>query len=143
MNKTESATQEIGSHLEAFFYRVPKKNHDAIVQNLKKFVPWFEKHGARIEYFQFAGSQKMEGMEMQSIAKALSAAEDEDIWVELQYYRDREHCDDTFAKMMQDKSLEPLGNEFFGLITKGSSLATGRFSRLGTEEGASRGTKPT
>jgi uncharacterized protein YbaA (DUF1428 family) len=130
MSKNESATQEIGSHLEAFFYRVPKKNHDAIVQNLKKFVPWFEKNGVRIEYFQFAGSQTMEGMEMQGIDKALSAAEDEDIWVELQYYRDRKHCDDTFAKMMQDESLKPLGDEFFGLITKGSGLVTGRFSRL-------------
>ncbi|MGI0048458.1 MAG: DUF1428 family protein [Nitrososphaera sp.] len=138
MNKTESATQEIGSHLEAFFYRVPKKNHDAIAQNLKKFVPWFEKHGARIEYFQFAGSQKMEGMSMLAIDKALSAAEDEDIWVELQYYHDSRHRDDTFAKMMLDKSLEPLGNEFLGLITKGSSLVSGGFSRLGTEVGTSQ-----
>lgn len=130
MNEAESATQEIGNHLEAFFYRVPKKNHDAIERNLKKFVPWFEKHGARIAYFQFAGSHPMEGMSMQSIDKTLSAAEDEEIWVELQYYRDRKHCEDTFAKMMQDKSLESLGNEFLGLITKGSSLVTGSFGRL-------------
>lgn len=130
MSKNESATREIGGHLEAFFYRVPKKNHDAIVQNLKKFVPWFEKNGARIEYYQFAGSQPMEGMEMLSIDKALSAAEDEEIWVELQYYRDRKHCEDAFAKMMQDESLKPLGDEFFDLITKRSSLVTGGFSRL-------------
>jgi uncharacterized protein YbaA (DUF1428 family) len=125
----ESATKDAG-HLETFFYRVPKKNHDAIVKNLKQFVPWFEKNGAAIEYYQFAGSQLLEGMPMLSIDKTLSAADDEDIWVELQYYRDRKHRDDTFAKMMQDKSLEPLGNEFFGLITKGSSLVTGGFSRL-------------
>jgi uncharacterized protein YbaA (DUF1428 family) len=130
MNKTESATKEIAGHLEAFFYRVPKKNHDAIVRNLKQFVPWFERNGARIEYYQFSGSQLMEGMSMQSIDKSLSAAEDEEIWVELQYYRDSRHRDDTFAKMMQDKSIESLGNEFFGLITKGSSLVTGGFSRL-------------
>lgn len=130
MSKSQSAAQEFGGHLEAFFYRVPKKNHDAIEQNLKKFVPWFEKNGTRIEYFQFAGSQKMEGMSMQGIDKALSATDDEEIWVELQYYRDSKHRDDTYAKMMQDKSLEPLGNEFLGLITKGSSLVTGGFRRL-------------
>lgn len=129
MSKSQSATH-VGGHLEAFFYRVPRKNHDAIVQNLKKFVPWFEKQGARIEYFQFSGSQTMDGMSMQSIDKALSAADDEEIWVELQYYRDPKHREDTFAKMMQDKSLEPLGNEFIGLITKGSSMVTGGFSRL-------------
>ena len=128
MNKTESTTTN--NHLEVVFYRAPKKNHGALAKNLKKFVPWFEKFGARIEYFQFAGSKLMEGMPMQGIDKALSAAEDDEVWVELQYYRDTKHRDDTFTKMMQDKSLEPLGNEFFGLITKGSSLVTGSFSRL-------------
>jgi uncharacterized protein YbaA (DUF1428 family) len=128
MSKTES--QEIGNHLEVFFYRAPKRNHDAIAANLKKFVPWFEKAGARIQYFQFAESKLMEGMSMQGIDKALSTADGEELWVELQYYRDSRHRDDTFAKMMQDKSLEPLGNEFFGLITKGSSLVTGSFGRL-------------
>ncbi len=130
MSKTESATKETGSHLEVFFYRVPKRNHDALAKNLKKFVPWFEKAGARIEYFRFTESKLMEGMSMQGIDRALSAAEDEEVWVELQYYRDSKHRDDTFAKMMQDKSLEPLGNEFFGLITNGSSLVTGSFGRL-------------
>lgn len=130
MNKTESATKEIGNHLEVVFYRAPKKNHDAIAANLKKFVPWFVKAGVKIEYFQFVESKLMEGMSMQGLDKALSAAEDEEVWVELQYYRDSKHRDDTFTKMMQDKSLEPLGNEFFGLITKGSSLVMGSFGRL-------------
>ena len=128
MNKTESST--MGNHLEVFFYRAPKKNHDAIVRNLKAFVPWFEKAGTRIEYFQFAESKLMEGMSMQGIDAALSAAQDEEVWVELQYYRDSKHRDETHTRMMQDKSLEPLGNEFFGLITQGSSLVTGSFARL-------------
>ena len=126
MNPSNPAETE--SHLEAFFYRVPKKNHDAIVQNLKKFVSWFNEHGARIEYYQLGDTKTMEGVE--SIAKTLSAAEDEEIWMELQYYRDRKHCEDTFAKMMQDKKLEPIGNEFLGLITPGKSLIEGSFGRL-------------
>lgn len=60
----------------------------------------------------------MEGIE--SIAKTL-AAEDEDIWMELQYFRDHNHCKEVYAKMMKDKSIEPLGIEFFGLITKGKN----------------------
>jgi uncharacterized protein YbaA (DUF1428 family) len=70
----------------------------------------------------------MEGFE--NIDKTLSAAEDEEIWVELQYYRDRSHCEDIFARMMKDKSLEALGKEFFGLISQGKTLVTGGFSRL-------------
>lgn len=125
MSKTES---QVESHIEVFLYRVPKSNRDALEKNLKKFVPWFNQNGVRIEYYKFANSETMEGME--SITKVLSAAEDEDVWMELQYFRDYDHCKDIYAKMMQDKSLEPLGNEFFGLITKGKSLVTGGFGRL-------------
>jgi uncharacterized protein YbaA (DUF1428 family) len=128
MNKPESATQEIGNHLEVFLYSTPKKNQDAVAQNLRKFVPWFEKNGVRIEYYQFSESETMEGIE--SIAKTLSAANDEDIWIELQYFRDRKHYEDVYAKMMQDNSLKLLGDEFFGLITWRKNVVTGGFSRL-------------
>jgi uncharacterized protein YbaA (DUF1428 family) len=129
MEKTESALEsESTSHLEVYVYRAPKKNHDAIEQNLKKFVPWFRENGIRIEYFRYENAQKMEGME--SIAKILSASEDEDIWIELQYFKDRKHCEDVYAKMMQDVSLKPLGEEFFSLITQEKSMVTGGFSQL-------------
>ena len=139
VNKTDSSTElETRSYLAAFLYRAPKKNHDAITQNLKKFIPWFENNGVRIEYYQLADretqeevdSAKAAGMEgMESIAKTL-AAEDEDIWMELQYFRDHNHCKEVYAKMMKDKSIEPLGNEFFGLITQGKNLITGGFNRV-------------
>ncbi|MGH9877082.1 MAG: DUF1428 family protein [Nitrososphaerales archaeon] len=129
MEKTQSALEsESAGHLEVFLYRVPKRNHDAIEKNLKKFVPWFKENGIRLEYFQFNSSQTMEGFE--SVAKTLSTTEDEEIWIELQYFRDRKHSEEAYAKMMQDPSLKPLGDEFFGLITKGKSVVTGGFSRL-------------
>ncbi len=49
---------------------------------------------------------------------------------EQQYFRDYKHCGDVYAKMMQDKSIESLGNEFFSLVTQGTKLVTGGFSRL-------------
>jgi uncharacterized protein YbaA (DUF1428 family) len=150
-NKIESSMEieETGNYLQLFLYRVPKKNHDAIVQNLKQFVPWFKKHGASVEYYQLGSSEtkaaidsaKQNGMDvMDSIDKVLlsittTAAEDQDkeedeVWIEQQYFRDYKHCRDVYSKMMQDKSLEPLGNEFFGLITRGNKLITGGFNRL-------------
>lgn len=114
--------------MEVFFYRAPKSNRDALEKNLKKFVPWFSQNGVRLEYYKFGGSEKMEGME--DISKTLAAAENEDVWMELQYFRDEEHRKGVYAKMMSDKSIEPLGKEFFGLITKGKSLVTGGFWRL-------------
>ena len=60
-NNTDSPTEvEIGSYLTAYLYRVPKKNHDVITQNLKKFIPWFEKNGARLKYNNLAGRETQE-----------------------------------------------------------------------------------
>jgi uncharacterized protein YbaA (DUF1428 family) len=144
-NKIESSIsiEDTGNYLQHFIYRVPKKNHDAIVQNLKQFVPWFKKHGARVAYYQLGRSEtqsaidsaKQSGMDvMDSIDKVLfTAAEDdneEEVWIEQQYFRDYKHCQDVYAKMMQDKSIEPLGNEFFRLITQGKKMITGGFNRL-------------
>jgi uncharacterized protein YbaA (DUF1428 family) len=141
MEKIESTTtiDETGNYLQLFLYRAPKKNHDAIAKNLKQFVPWFKKHGVRIEYYQLGKSEtqaaidsaKQSGMDvMDSIDKALSTDELEEVWIEQQYFRDYKHCEDIYAKMMQDKSIEPLGNEFFGLVTQGKKLITGGFIRL-------------
>jgi len=144
-NKIESSIEieKTGNYLQHFIYRVPKKNHDAIVRNLKQFIPWFEKQDARVEYYQLGRSEtdaamesaKQSGMDvMDSIDKALFTAateeEEEEVWIEQQYFRDYEHCKDVYSKMMQDKSLEPLGNEFFGLITQGKKLIIGGFNRL-------------
>ncbi len=144
-NKIESTMEieETGNFLQHFLYRVPKKNHDALVQNLKQFVPWFKKHGARVEYYQLGRSEtkaaidsaKQSGMDvMDSIDKILSTAtedeEKEEVWIEQQYFRDYKHCEEVYSKMMQDKSIEPLGNEFFGLITQEKKMITGGFNRL-------------
>jgi uncharacterized protein YbaA (DUF1428 family) len=141
MEKIESTTtiEETRNYLQLFFYRAPKKNHDAIAKNLKQFVPWFQKHGVRIEYYQLGNSEtqaaidsaKESGMDvMESVPKTLSIDEDEEVWIEQQYFRDYKHCEDVYSKMMQDKSIEPIGTEFFGLITQGKKMITGGFHRL-------------
>jgi uncharacterized protein YbaA (DUF1428 family) len=144
-NKIESTMEieETRNYLQHFLYRVPKKNHDALVQNLKQFVPWFKKHGARVEYYQLGRSEtkaaidsaKQSGMDvMDSIDKILATAtedeEIEEVWIEQQYFRDYKHCEEVYSKMMQDKSIEPLGNEFFGLITQEKKMITAGFNRL-------------
>ncbi|MFL6490622.1 MAG: hypothetical protein ACJ70M_03890 [Nitrososphaera sp.] len=143
MENTIGSTREIeetGNYLQLFIYRAPKKNHDAIAKNLMQFVPWFKKNGVRVEYYQLGKSEtqgaidsaKESGMDiMENVAKILSPDEDgEEVWIEQQYFRDHKHCKEVYEKMMQDKSIEPLGNEFFGLVTQGKKLITGGFIRL-------------
>jgi uncharacterized protein YbaA (DUF1428 family) len=134
-------SEEIENYLQHFIYTVPKNNHDALAKNLRQFIPWFRKHGARVEYYQLGRDQtqstidsaKQSGMDiMDNIDKTLFAIAEnnEEIWIEQQYFKDYKHCQDVYAEMMQDKSLEPLGKEFFDLITHGRKLITGGFNRL-------------
>lgn len=139
MTDTNSSKElNAGGYLATYFYRVPKKNHNAISQNLKKFIPWFVSNGVRLEYYHLAEKDTQETIDsanasgmyiMVNITKTL-AAEDEDIWMELQYFRDQNHSKEVYTKMMSDKSLEPLGKEFMGLISHGGNLITGIFNRL-------------
>jgi uncharacterized protein YbaA (DUF1428 family) len=69
-----------------------------------------------------------EGVE--SIAKILSAGDDEMLGVSLQFYRDQAHADQVFAKMMQDETCGAIAKEFDGLVSKGKSMITDGFSRL-------------
>jgi uncharacterized protein YbaA (DUF1428 family) len=129
-----TAEIETGSYMDLSFSRAPKKNHDAMAQIGKQFVQWLKKQEVKSEIYHLSSTttsgEVPEGVE--SIAKTLSIGDDEeDVWVALQFYRDRAHADEVHAKMMQDESIGALMREFDSLVTQGKSLITGGFSRLG------------
>ena len=130
MENTEPATEieETGNYLGLSLIRAPKDNHKSIEQIGKPIVQWFRKHGARPEIYNLSTSEFPEGIE--SIAKTLSIGDEEEVWVALQFYRDQAHADEVTAKMMQDESIGALMKEFGGLISQGSNLIMGGFSRL-------------
>ncbi len=137
-NKTESnrGIEEAGNYLGLNFIRAPKRNHDAMTQIGQPFVQWFKKHRVRPEIYYLRGtttSEQNEGVApegLESITKRLSVAEDEELWVLLQFYRDEAHANEVYSKMTQDESIGQLVKKFDGLITQGSSLIMGGFSRL-------------
>jgi hypothetical protein len=79
--------KEIGGIVHQFLYRLPKKNHEAMIQLEKQFVDGSRSNGGlRYEVFQLNGMENM--MEWTNIAKTMSANQDEEIWVEQVHYRD-------------------------------------------------------
>jgi hypothetical protein len=52
--------EEIGNVVQQFIYRLPKKNHDAMIQLEKQFIDAFRKHGGlRYEAFQLSSTENM------------------------------------------------------------------------------------
>jgi uncharacterized protein YbaA (DUF1428 family) len=121
--------QGIGSEVAHFVYRVPKKNHEAMLQINKQFADIMRKYGAPHLIFQLNNTEApMEGIT--NIAKTVSANQEEEVWMELIFYRDRKHRDEVGAKMQNDGNMERLYKQSVDLLSPGSSFVMGEFSRL-------------
>jgi len=113
-----------------FIYRIPKKNHESLIQLNNRIIESFKKYGVqRFEVFQLEGTEDM--MEFTNIAKTIEAnKEDEEVWLEVQSYRDRKHLEEVGARMMADDSMKKESQQFLNLITPGSRCSFGEFSRI-------------
>ena len=124
--------KDIGNQVQLFIWRVPKKNHEAMVKLQKQFNDLLIKHGVlRMEIFQLTNTEAYEGCT--SIATTMSANADEEIWIELQSHRDLKQMDEVTAEAMKDKDMGadgPLVKQFMNLVTPGSGMVMGKFTRL-------------
>jgi uncharacterized protein YbaA (DUF1428 family) len=127
------ATREIegiGSEADHFIYRVPKKNHDAMVQLNKQFGNIIRNYGVAHLVFQLNSTETpMEGIT--NIAKTVSAAQDEEeVWMEIIFYRDHKHKDEVAAKMRNDERMGSLWQRSMELVSPGTGFILGQFSRI-------------
>jgi hypothetical protein len=90
---------------------------------------FFTKHGASgFEVFSLENRENM--MEFVNLSQTISASEDEEVWLEIQSYRDAEHVKEFTVSMQGDKSIEPIYKRFMELITPGSAVSFGGFNKL-------------
>ena len=112
-----------------FLYRAPKKNHDALVKINKHSHDFFMKHGvSKFEVFNLNSRENM--MDFVNLSKTISASDDEDVWLEIQSYRDAKHVQEFMRAMEGDKSGDEMYKEFMELISPGSIVTFGDFSKL-------------
>ncbi|MGH9965358.1 MAG: DUF1428 family protein [Nitrososphaeraceae archaeon] len=130
MSKTNvSQAEEIGGQIAHNVYRLPKKNHDAMVKICKEFYPFFKKYGGlRLEFFILDNIIPMEGIT--NIADTINANSDDEVWVELQHYRDKKQMEESMASMVKDQNVVRLYKEGSNLITPGSRFIKGKFNRI-------------
>src|SRR5919107_1417852 len=109
--------KEIASSIvQQFLCRVPKKNHDAMLQIAKQANDIARKYGAlHVEYFQLSSNDNM--IDWTNIAKTVSANQDEkEVWMEQVFYRDSKHRDEYMAMCGNDENMNRLYKQFMNLI---------------------------
>lgn len=87
---TDVESSKLRSQVAIFLYRAPKKNYDALVKINNHSHDFFMKHGVlKFEVYNLNSRENM--MQFVNLAKTISASEDEDVWLEIQSYRDVKH----------------------------------------------------
>jgi uncharacterized protein YbaA (DUF1428 family) len=129
-SNTTEVEQEIGNEVAHFVYRIPKKNHEAMAQLNKQFAETMREYGTVHLVFRLNSTEApmMEGIT--NLAKTVSATQDEEVWMELIFYRDGKHKDEVGSKMQNDKSMYSLYQQSLALLTPGTGFIMGEFNRL-------------
>jgi uncharacterized protein YbaA (DUF1428 family) len=128
-SNTTEIEQGVSGQVDHFVYRVLNKNHDAMVQLNKQFGDIIRNYGVAHLVFQLSSTEApMEGIT--NIAKTISASQDEEVWLELLFYRDRKHKDEVGVKMQNDERMDPLFQQSMALVSPGTGFIMGEFSRL-------------
>ena len=118
---------EIGNIIRFSVWRIPKTNHEELMQLEKPIREFFKNAGVIQEIFQLkVGSDEQdkmaEQMGMTNIAKTIAAKQDEEVWLELQFYRDQKHLDDLVAEVQKNENALKIGKQFMDLLTPGSCI---------------------
>lgn len=68
--------------------------------------------------------------EFDNIANIISANQDEEVWIESIYYKDRQHMNEVMSKMEKDERMGESMRQSMTLIHTGSKFIIGEFERL-------------
>ncbi len=109
--------KDSGGLLKIFFIRAPKENHDALINIGKQTDIFFKKHGVSKYGYRLNARQDM--MDFVNLSKTISATDDEDVWLEIQFYRDAKHVQEVMKALEGDKRAVELYKESMELITPG------------------------
>ena len=130
MNKSNMQTRiedEVNT-IRLYIYSIPKKNHDAMMHNQSQFDETFHKHGIlNYKTLQLNRSDDSEGFV--SLNNLISSNKDDEIWLDLESYKDNDHLNDVGNRMEDDKSGVNLMNEFINLVSPDSKIIKADFSK--------------
>ena len=101
-----------------------------MLQICKEAYDMFKQHGIlHYDVFKLSNTDvPMEGFE--NVASIVSANQDEEVWIESIYYRDRQHMNEIMTKMEKDERAGQMMKQSMDLLPQGAKFIVGDFERL-------------
>jgi uncharacterized protein YbaA (DUF1428 family) len=106
--------KDSGGLLKIFFIRASKKNHDALAKIGKQTDDFFRKH--EVPKYGYRLNSRETTKDFVNLSKIISASDDEDVWLEIQFYRGAKHLDEVMKAMEGDKRANELYGNLWNLL---------------------------
>ena len=132
MSRSDKVENQKGrsSIIQHIVYRVPKRNHEDMLRLCEEATDIFKENGGlHHEVFQLSNTDVPAGG-FASIASIISANEDEEVWMELLHFKDRQHMKEVIARMEKDERCERSYKQSLELLTPGALFILGEFDRV-------------
>jgi uncharacterized protein YbaA (DUF1428 family) len=119
----------MGNYCHIFVYRTPKKNHNAMMDLMRKLVKFLNKNGTLTSDFYLLGATNVfQGFA--GVDKILGAGVDEEVLLEVDTYTNKEQFNATMKSIAADPEGKPLFGQLHTLSSKDYSIAMGEFDVL-------------
>jgi len=117
------------NYVEFVFYRVPKNNHESLLQLTNRLIEFIKKEEVTYDCFSLISAENIPGFI--NITKVITIHPDEEeIWINKVTYKDREHRTRVVEKISKDKKCQDIYEDFMKLLTPGTGFISGEFRNL-------------
>lgn len=128
--QTGNAVGAGDGYCQLFVYRVPRENHERFGAVEGELAALFRKSGMlRSDFYVVEDARIFQGF--RDLRDALGATPDEEVWVELDYYRDEEDSRRVIGEIGKDPTAGPLFAQVLQLASPGALSLQGNASRVG------------
>jgi len=124
----ESEKEESSTYFHVFAYRIPKRKHDELLSVQKKLAKIYKKHGTlNSQILQLGKSNIFEGFS--GFEKELGTKDGEEIWIEIDTYKNAKEFAKTVTEIGTDADAGPLWGELSQIATE-HPIIMGEFEQL-------------
>jgi uncharacterized protein YbaA (DUF1428 family) len=117
-----------GTYVHIFVYRIPKENHHALLNVQEKLAKIYKRHGTlESRFYQLGKTNVFE--EFSGFDKALGTSEGDEVWVEVDSYRDASDFERVTNAIGGDTDAGPLWGEL-AQVTSKHAIIMGEFSQI-------------
>ena len=118
-----------GSYVQVFLYGVPKANHDSFAATEEKLLAIFRRHGILGSDLYACGDARIfKGF--RDLRAVLEASPDEEVWVEIDRYRDQADSLRVIEVIGKDPEAGPLFGRVLQLAAPGVLYPQGNADRV-------------